>query len=93
MFDWRLIVSSFTMIFFAELGDKTQISIFALATNRGSFLSIFTGAVSALILTTLLAVVLGGAVGRFVPEKVMKIFAGSVFLLFGAFTIYGALRG
>jgi hypothetical protein len=56
----RLIVSTFVMIFLAELGDKTQISTFALATNSRSMLSVFLGASGALVLTTLIAVVLGG---------------------------------
>ncbi len=89
----RLIVSTFVMIFLAELGDKTQLSIFALATNRASMLSVFIGAAGALILTTVIAVLVGNAVGRFVPEKVMKIAAGAVFIGFGVFTLVEALRG
>lgn len=92
LIDFKLVVSTFVMIFLAELGDKTQISIFALATNRGSFLSILIGATSALLMTTVIAVGLGGVVGRYVPVKIMKLAAGVVFLIFGAVTIYGALK-
>ena len=90
--DLKLVVSTFVMIFLAELGDKTQVSIFALATNRGSFVSIFIGAIGALFTTTIIAVALGGIVGKFIPEKIVKIAAGAIFLLFGAFTIYGAFK-
>ncbi len=92
LIDFKLVISTFIMIFLAELGDKTQISIFALATNKRSFLSILIGATSALLMTTVIAVGLGGVVGRYIPEKIMKLAAGAVFLIFGAVTIYGALK-
>ena len=88
----RLIASTFLMIFLAELGDKTQLSIFALAANKKAFLSVFVGATGALILTTLLAAALGSAIGRFIPEKAIKIAAGVVFVGFGALTLYEAFK-
>jgi putative Ca2+/H+ antiporter (TMEM165/GDT1 family) len=88
----KLIVSTFVMIFLAELGDKTQISTFALATNRRSMLSVFLGASGALVLTTLVAVVLGGVIGRFVPEKLIKIVSAAVFIGFGVLTLVEAFR-
>lgn len=90
--DIKLIISTFIMIFLAELGDKTQLSIFTLSTHRNSVLSIFIGSISALLLTTVIAVILGGAIGKLVPQKVMKIIAGAVFISFGIITLYGALK-
>ena len=90
--DWKTILSTSGLIFLAELGDKTQLSIFALAANRKAFFSVFIGATGALILTTLIAAVLGSAIGRFVPEKVIKIVAGTVFIGFGALTLYEAFK-
>ena len=88
----KLIASTFLMIFLAELGDKTQISIFALASNRKAFLSVLIGATMALVLSTLIAAALGSAIGRFIPEKVIKIAAGAVFLAFGVLTLYEAFK-
>jgi putative Ca2+/H+ antiporter (TMEM165/GDT1 family) len=88
----KLIASTFLMIFLAELGDKTQLSIFALAAHRKAFLSVLIGATGALILTTLIAAALGSIIGRFIPEKVIKIVAGVVFLGFGALTLYEAFK-
>jgi len=87
----KLIASTFVMIFLAELGDKTQISTFALASNSRSMLSVFLGASGALVLTTLIAVVLGGVIGRFVPEKLIKIVSAAVFIGFGIVTLIEAL--
>ena len=88
----RLVLSTFTMIFLAELGDKTQISIFALATNRRAFLSVVVGAVAALVLTTLIAAALGSLVGRFVPDKIVKFVSAGVFLAFGVLTLVEAIK-
>ena len=88
----KLIASTFVMIFLAELGDKTQISTFALASNSRSMLSVFLGASGALVLTSLIAVVLGGVIGRFVPEKLIKIVSAAVFIGFGVLTLVEAFR-
>jgi len=88
----KLIASTFVMIFLAELGDKTQISTFALATNSKSMLSVFIGAAGALVLTSLIAVVLGGVIGRFVPEKIIKFVSAAVFIGFGVLTLIEAFK-
>jgi len=88
----KLIASTFVMIFLAELGDKTQVSTFALATNSKSMLSVFIGAAGALVLTSLIAVVLGGVIGRFVPEKIIKFVSAAVFIGFGVLTLIEAFK-
>jgi len=88
----KLIASTFVMIFLAELGDKTQISTFALATNSKSMLSVFIGAAGALVLSSLIAVVLGGVIGRFVPEKIIKFVSAAVFIGFGVLTLIEAFK-
>jgi putative Ca2+/H+ antiporter (TMEM165/GDT1 family) len=90
--DWQVLVSAFTMIFLAELGDKTQISALAFASRTASPLSVFLGTASALVLTSLIAVALGDVVGRVLPEKVLRLLAGLVFIGFGVFSIVGTFR-
>ena len=89
----QVLGSTFLMIFLAELGDKTQLSTFAFATSSQSPLSVFLGAATALVLSSFIAVALGGVVGRFVPERIMKFAAALVFLGFGAWTLAQAIRG
>jgi Ca2+/H+ antiporter, TMEM165/GDT1 family len=48
------------MVFPAELGDKTQLAAFCLSANCDSKLSVFLGSGSALVVTSLLAVMLEG---------------------------------
>ncbi len=89
----QVLGSAFLMIFLAELGDKTQISTFAFASESKSPLSVFLGAAFALVCSTFIGVVLGGVAGRFVPERIMKFAAALVFLGFGAWTLVQAIRG
>jgi putative Ca2+/H+ antiporter (TMEM165/GDT1 family) len=88
----QVLGSAFLMIFLAELGDKTQLSTFAFASQSKSPLSVFLGASLALVLSSLIGVALGGLVGRFVPERVMKFLAAAVFLGFGAWTLVEAIK-
>lgn len=91
--NWQVLGSAFLMIFLAELGDKTQLSTFAFASQSRSPLSVFLGASLALVLSSLIGVALGGLIGRFVPERVMKVLAAVVFLSFGVWTLIEAIRG
>ena len=93
MVDLQTFLSAFVMIFLAELGDKTQISTFAFASGTKSPLSVFLGAALALVCTTFIGVVVGGALGRFVPARLMKFAAAAIFLGFGIWTLVEAIRG
>jgi len=51
--DWKTILSTFGLIFLAELGDKTQLACIALTCRARSPLAVFLGAVGALAVVTL----------------------------------------
>lgn len=88
----KLFLTTFLLIFLAELGDKTQLAVMArAATGEGARWTVFFGASSALVISTLLAVLVGGMITRVVPESTIKIAAGIGFLLMGAFILREAL--
>ena len=89
--DFKLIVSAFTIVFLAELGDKTQLAIFGLAAESRALVSVFLGATAAMVLSTLLAVALGGAIAAYVPARAIHLLAGSVFIAIGALMLFGKL--
>jgi putative Ca2+/H+ antiporter (TMEM165/GDT1 family) len=85
--DLKVMLTTFSMIFLAELGDKTQLATFALAAENKTRLAVFIGSAAALVLTSLLAVILGSAIGRLVPENLIKVGAGAFFILLGLWMI------
>jgi rubrerythrin len=90
----KLFLSTFALIFLAELGDKTQLAAMArTAAADTAKWTVFAGASAALVLSTLIAVVAGSAITRVVPEHVIKIGAGILFILFGVLILRGALSG
>ncbi|HDL86683.1 MAG TPA: TMEM165/GDT1 family protein [Candidatus Acetothermia bacterium] len=89
----QTILSTFALVFMAELGDKTQITVFTLASQSYSPWAIFIGAGSALLLSSAIAVVLGTVVGRFLPAHTIRFVhygAGALFILIGVWTIWKA---
>ncbi len=89
----RVALSSFVMIFLAELGDKTQLAVFSLATESRSPWAVFLGAGAALLLSSALAVLLASLVERSLPEawtKGVRLAAGGLFVLVGIWTIWKA---
>jgi len=87
----QIALSTFALVFMAELGDKTQIAVFTLATQGQSPIAIFIGAGSALLLSTAIAVFLGTLVGRFIPAHAIRFIhyaAGALFILMGIWTIW-----
>ncbi|TET72916.1 MAG: TMEM165/GDT1 family protein [Candidatus Aminicenantes bacterium] len=85
--DLKVLFTTFGMIFLAELGDKTQLATFSFAAESKSRLAVFLGSAGALVLTSLLAVILGSGVSRLIPANYIKIGAGALFVLLGLWMI------
>ncbi|MDI6893984.1 MAG: TMEM165/GDT1 family protein [Bacillota bacterium] len=88
---WRAILSAFLIVLLAELGDKTQLSTFLLAARHRSPWPVFLGAAAALVTASLVAALLGGALGRVIPERVLRLLAGSAFIVLGGLLLAGKI--
>lgn len=84
-------MTSFTVVFLAELGDKTRLAVLAFSGSSDSKVSVFPGASLALVLSTLAAVLLGELISRYIPIKATHIGAGVMFIAIGAFLLYSEL--
>jgi putative Ca2+/H+ antiporter (TMEM165/GDT1 family) len=91
--DIKVLFMTFGMIFLAELGDKTQLATLTFAAESKSRLAVFIGSAGALVLTSLLAVLLGSVIARFVPTQYIQIVAGVLFLALGAWMIFFSAAG
>lgn len=82
-----MLFSTFWLVFLAELGDKTQLATFCFAADGKSRLPVFLGSAGALVLSSLIAVLVGCEVGKYVPEHYIRYGAGSLFIILGAVMI------
>lgn len=89
--DWKVATATFGMLFFAELGDKTQLAIITMSGKTGDPLSVFLGGVAALALVTLLGVIFGDVITRVVPPNFLQNGAALLFITFGVLMLAGKM--
>ncbi|OHC74928.1 MAG: hypothetical protein A3G18_01210 [Rhodospirillales bacterium RIFCSPLOWO2_12_FULL_58_28] len=86
-------ITVFTMVFLAELGDKTQLATMLFAADRSHGpLMVFIAAAVALCLSTAIAVFVGSAAGHYLERVPVKLFAGVGFIIIGAWTVFDHFR-
>lgn len=90
---WQVFALTFSTLFIAEMGDKTQLAVFTLVTESKQPLSVFLGASLALAVVTLIGVIFGGLVSKIVPPQYLKIGAGILFVAIGFYTLWEAFSG
>jgi putative Ca2+/H+ antiporter (TMEM165/GDT1 family) len=79
----RSVFLAVTLTFFlAELGDKTMLATITLATREGWF-GTWLGSTLGMVAADALAIVVGRALGKRLPEKAIAYGASTLFFLFG----------
>lgn len=68
--------------FLAELGDKTMLATVTLATDNG-WLGVWIGSTLGMVAADVLAIVVGQQLGARLPERVVKVGAAVLFVVFG----------
>jgi putative Ca2+/H+ antiporter (TMEM165/GDT1 family) len=87
----KILLTVFTTVFVAELGDKTQLATLLFAVDKTvSKLTVFVGASLALICTSAIGVVAGGLLSQYVSERVLHYVAGLGFIAIGIWTLLRA---
>ena len=71
-----------TAFFLAELGDKTMLATITLATDYGWF-GTWLGSTLGMVAADALAIIVGRALGKRLPENVIRIGAAILFFVFG----------
>lgn len=89
--DIKLLLIVSGTVFIAELGDKTQFATLLFAADKeASKLTIFFAACAALIASSAIAVMGGALVARYLNESHLRLFAGSLFIVIGCWTLWRA---
>ncbi|MEM3063726.1 MAG: TMEM165/GDT1 family protein [Nitrososphaerota archaeon] len=81
------LITAFTFIFLAELGDKTQLTTIMLS-SRSSAISVFSGAMLAFFLIDGLSAIIGGKLPDFIDYKWINLISGLIFIFLGFLSFF-----
>jgi putative Ca2+/H+ antiporter (TMEM165/GDT1 family) len=81
----------FSLVLVSELGDKSQITILALAAQSPLTLFVFLGSLIAFLVVNSLGAFAGERVASRIPIRTVKIVVGVVFVAFGLLIVSGIL--
>ena len=82
--DWRVFFITFASVFVAELADKTQLVGIAMSSKTGKPVSVWFGSVFAYMFVTVLSVLIGLAIGKFIKPEFIRYIGASLFIIIGA---------
>jgi putative Ca2+/H+ antiporter (TMEM165/GDT1 family) len=89
---WKVVSSTFAVVFLAELGDKTQLATMLLAGDQpGARWAVFLGSAAALVVASAIGVMAGAWIAYHVPERALKIVASLGFIVMGLWILRSAL--
>ncbi|HEX6045446.1 MAG TPA: TMEM165/GDT1 family protein [Pyrinomonadaceae bacterium] len=87
--DLRVLLTTFGIIFLAEMGDKTQLAAMTMSAQTKKPWAVFIGASLALAAVSALGVLVGGAIGQYVPLEWVKRVAALAFIIIGVLMLAG----
>ncbi|MFH1375594.1 MAG: TMEM165/GDT1 family protein [Patescibacteria group bacterium] len=71
----------------AELGDKTQLALFALSSQTRKHFQLLLGSALAFVFTNGIAVLIGDYINQVISFDIIKHVAGIIFIIFGILTL------
>jgi Ca2+/H+ antiporter, TMEM165/GDT1 family len=89
---WKLALGAFGVILVGEFGDLTQLLVINLEAHYLQPLSVFIGALAALVSVSAIAAFGGKALVRLVPVATIRRIGGVVLLGFFGYSLYALLR-
>ena len=87
--DLRVLITTFGIIFLAEMGDKTQLAAMTMAADTKRPWAVFLGASLALAAVSGLGVLVGSVIGSYVPLEWVKRAAAVAFIIIGILMLAG----
>jgi putative Ca2+/H+ antiporter (TMEM165/GDT1 family) len=81
--DWRVLLTTFGVIFLAEMGDKTQLAAMTMAAQTKRPWTVFIGSALALTAVSAIGVVVGSVIGNYIPLNWVKRVAAVAFIVIG----------
>ena len=87
--DWRVLLTTFGVIFVAEMGDKTQLAAMTMAAKTKKPWMVFIAASLALACVSAIGVIVGGALGHYLPLIWIKRASAIAFIAIGVLILLG----
>ena len=87
--DWNLFLRVFGGVFLAEFADKTQLLTMSFAASESNKWTVLVAAAAALIACSVVGVLAGTLLGRFVEGPWMRRITGAVLIIVGVLYLTG----
>ena len=87
-----IFITTFTTIFVAELGDKTQIATLMLSAESGKPIIVFIGSSIALICSSLVGVLIGKWLSNKISPNKFSLFTGLLMMIISTVLTYDILK-
>ncbi|VVB01291.1 unnamed protein product [Arabis nemorensis] len=84
----EILWKSFSLVFFAEWGDRSMLATVALGAAQSPW-GVASGAIAGHLVATLLAIMGGAFLANYISEKLVGYVGGALFLVFAAATFFG----
>ena len=81
--DWKIFLTTFSAIFFAELADKTQIVGIGMSSKTKNLFSVWFGAMCAFMIVTAISVLIGSIIGKYIKPEIIKYIGSVLFVIIG----------
>ena len=87
-----IFITTFTTIFIAELGDKTQIATLMLSAESGKPIIVFLGSSLALISSSIVGVLIGKWLSKKISPRKNSLFTGILMVIISIFLAYDTFK-
>jgi putative Ca2+/H+ antiporter (TMEM165/GDT1 family) len=87
--DLRVLLTTFGIIFLAEMGDKTQLAAMTMAAQTKKPWAVFIGASLGLAAVSAVGVLVGATLGSYIPLEWIKRIAAVAFIIIGVLMLLG----
>ncbi|CAI0436691.1 unnamed protein product [Linum tenue] len=85
---FEIVWKSFSLVFFAEWGDRSMLATIALGAAQSPW-GVATGAIAGHLIATSIAIVGGALLANYISEKLVGYVGGALFLVFAVATFFG----
>ncbi|MFH0913653.1 MAG: TMEM165/GDT1 family protein [Candidatus Omnitrophota bacterium] len=89
--DWKIILATFTAVFFAELADKTQLVGISMSAKSGRPFSVWLGSVCAYVIVTAFSVLAGAILAKYIKPELIRYSGALLFVVIGLLMFFGKI--